>query len=120
VRRGWEWLKEQAGPYAPQSAEAAARFEISGEGRLLTASVHMPQEEVEEQIRKQLLQRAEQLKAGRNEPEPGVRPTPAQPNPRPAPRAGIRIEGLEAKPPQADIRIEGLRPRAIEAPTKQR
>jgi hypothetical protein len=123
VRRGWEWLKEQAGPYAPQSAEAAARFEIHGEGPLLTASVHMPQEEVEEQIRKQLLQRTEQLKARANGSGPNAAEprdaAAAQPNPRPSRRAGIRIEGLAPKPPQAGIRIEGLRPKAIEAPTKE-
>jgi hypothetical protein len=110
VRRGWEWLKEQAGgAFAPHFSGTAERFEIRREGRLLSATIHMSQQEVEEQIRKQLLRRAEQLKATQNgeesprEPDAGA--APAQPNPSPGRQSGIRIEGLE--------------PATIEAPTKK-
>jgi hypothetical protein len=99
VRRGWEWLQEQAGAYAPQSAEAAGRFAIHREGRLLTASIYMSQQEVEEQIRKQLLQRAEQLKGVPNREEapgePGPGPATGQPNPGPGRGGGVGREGRE-------------------------
>jgi len=98
VRRGWEWLREQTGAYAPPSTDG---FAIKWEGRLLTASIHMPQEEVEERIREELLKRAEQLKAGQSEKEAGPSPSPAQPKANPGRRDGIRIDGLEPKPADA-------------------
>jgi hypothetical protein len=97
----------QAGPTRTQGRDG---LHVSQEGRLVTASLIVPQEDLEQQVRSQLAKQENQRKSdprksvepAGNEPAGGESPTVLE---APAPRrsGGIRIDGLGSGPVEIPV-----------------
>jgi hypothetical protein len=94
LRGLWRKVEEEAA--ARPELQVRDRLHVSQEGNFVTASVIVPQEDLEQQVRSQLAKRAHQLKSME-----AAGGEPAAVREAPAPRrrsSGIRIDGLESGP----------------------
>jgi hypothetical protein len=110
LRGLWRKVEEEteAGPARTQGRD---RLHVSQEGRLVTASLIVPQEDLEQQVRSQLAKQGNQRKSdprkrmepAGNEPAGGGPPAVLE---APAPRrrsSGIRIDGLGSGPVEIPV-----------------
>ena len=110
LRGLWRKVEEEteAGPARTQGRD---RLHVSQEGRLVTASLIVPQEDLEQQVRSHLAKQENQRKSdprksvepAGNEPAGGVPPAVLE---APAPRrrsGGIRIDGLGSGPVEIPV-----------------
>jgi hypothetical protein len=91
LRGLWQKVEEETAT-GPERTQARDRLHVSQQETFVTASIIVPQEALEEQVRSQLVKRADQPK--RMEPAPGEPPAVLE-APAPGRRSGgIRIDGL--------------------------
>ena len=85
----------KVGDQKPETAEFLNNLSFVHEGRVLEASLLIPEKEVRKQIREQAAKRAQQAAAPQTVTSPQEPPRPTRP---PRRKGGIRIFGLERDP----------------------